>query len=102
MYESCIKEIMVSRAGKRHTDFEGFVEDSDDPDPDFIAPTGLACDWRGNVFVADTGAGRVKVLTPDLRYVVTASGVVRAVDDGCDGQHQRWIRSPLGPDRTAS
>ena len=46
----------------------------DDVDPDFIAPSGLACDWRGNVFVADTGAGRVKVLTPDLRLMLEIGG----------------------------
>jgi sugar lactone lactonase YvrE len=39
----------------------------DDVEPDFTAPTGLSCDWRGNVFVADTGDGVVKVFTPDLR-----------------------------------
>lgn len=39
----------------------------DDIEPDFIAPTGLACDWRGNVFVADTGDAAVKVFTPDLQ-----------------------------------
>lgn len=39
----------------------------DDRDPDFVAPSGLACDWRGNVFVADTGDGVVKVFTPDLK-----------------------------------
>jgi len=39
----------------------------DDIEPDFIAPTGMACDWRGNVFIADTGDSVVKVFTPDLK-----------------------------------
>jgi sugar lactone lactonase YvrE len=58
----------------------------DDPDPDFVAPTGLACDWMGNVFVADTGAGRVIVLSPDL---------VPALEIGGEGPLAAQLRRPV-------
>lgn len=52
----------------------------DDRDPDFVVPSGIACDWRGNVFVADTGDGVVKVLSADLRpaLVIGADGPLAA------------------------
>lgn len=66
--------LYVSDRGNRRVqafDRTGFLlaasKSVDDVEPDFIAPTGIACDWRGNVFVADTGASVVKVMTPDLR-----------------------------------
>jgi len=66
--------LYVSDRGNRRVqafDRTGFLlaasKSVDDLEPDFIAPTGIACDWRGNVFVADTGASVVKVLTPDLQ-----------------------------------
>ena len=73
--------LYVSDRGNRRVqafDRTGFLlaasKSIDDADPDFIAPTGLACDWRGNVFVADTGAARIKVFTPDLRPALEIGG----------------------------
>lgn len=46
----------------------------DDAKPEFVAPTGLVCDWRGNVFVTDAGESVVKVFTPDLRLALVIGG----------------------------
>ena len=85
--------LYVSDRGNRRVqafDRTGFLlaasKSVDDVDPDFIAPSGMACDWRGNVFVADTGAAVVKVLTPDLRP---------ALEIGADGPLASQLKRPI-------
>jgi len=43
-----------------------------DPDNRFVAPAGLDRDRFGNVFVADPGSGRIHVLDPGLRLLLSA------------------------------
>jgi sugar lactone lactonase YvrE len=45
-----------------------------DPEPLFVAPSGLDTDRFGNVYVADSGSGRVRVLAPDLFPLAIVGG----------------------------
>lgn len=73
----------------------------DDADPEFTAPTGLACDWRGNVFITDTGEGVVKVYTPDLKPALVigqdgplASQLKRPVDCALSEDGLLYVSDP--------
>ena len=100
--------LYVSDRGNRRVqafDRTGFLlaasKSVDDIEPDFIMPTGIACDWRGNVFVADTGASVVKVLTPDLRPAMVigkdgplASRLSRPVDCAISDDGFLYVSDP--------
>lgn len=65
----------------------------DDTEPDLLAPSGMACDRWGNVYVADTGAGEVVVFTPDLQPIARVGG-----GDLEPGSLRRPVDLAFGPD----
>jgi len=69
-------------------------ESIDALEPDLVAPTGVACDRWGNVFVADTGAGEVVVFSPDLEVIARLGS-----DDFDDGRLRRPFDVAVGPDQ---
>jgi sugar lactone lactonase YvrE len=65
----------------------------DDLDGIFVAPSGLASDRFGNVFVCDTGRGEVVVLSPDLRPLTFVG-----TGDMDVGYLARPVDCAIGPD----
>ncbi|MGA3236246.1 MAG: hypothetical protein ABSG03_08085 [Bryobacteraceae bacterium] len=65
---------------------EGF---SGDNGPAFNAqlsgPAGVAVDSSGNVYIADGGNGRIRLLTPAGSPAITANGIVNAADPATHG-----------------
>jgi len=55
--------------------FAGDVHQSGSDDAHFDSPEGVACDQQGNVYVADTGNGRIQVFKPDGSLLKTIPDV---------------------------
>jgi DNA-binding beta-propeller fold protein YncE len=65
----------------------------DDSDPPFVAPSGMATDRYGNVYVCDTGSSEIIVLTPDLVELARVGGPGLR-----DGNLERPVDCAIGPD----
>jgi DNA-binding beta-propeller fold protein YncE len=63
----------------------------------FVLPFGLACDRAGNVYVTDTGAHRVRRVSPDGEVHTVAGGSIKGAPGGSDGMmHLALFNEPSG------